>query len=372
MRILTWLSIAVGTLCAVGTGCDSDSPTSKGGGSASTPDDDEDDDSAPADDDESSSSAGPDAGRGKADASRPLDAGKQPGASEASVQSGQDSSAPGAKPDAKAPDARVAPLDASGSAPASGTFPTVTDTGAAGPFTPKTVNNTGPQGGYTLYHPEELAPDGALNPIVAWGNGGLTTPDWYPMLPHLASHGFVVIASNNSLVTGDDVRAGLDWIIEQNEEASSDFYQKLDTDNVSGVGYSNGGLATYGIADDKRLVTIVIISGANTTADSRAANMPKLHTPIAYLCTDDDASQGNCASDYGVVEVPAFFGVLNGTEHVSVVFDDAAIDRLSAATTAWLRWQQMNDQSLKDTFVGDDCGLCKDSAWTVEPQKNLQ
>lgn len=70
--------------------------------------------------------------------------------------------------------------------------------------------------------------------------------------------------------------------------------------------------------------------------------------------------------------MPAFFGYLNGTDQFSVFLDDAAIGRLSAATTAWLRWPQMHDLSLKPQFVGEDCGLCTDPARTVEPQKNLQ
>jgi hypothetical protein len=246
----------------------------------------------------------------------------------------------------------------------------------------KTVNNTGPGGGYTLYHPEELAPGGVLNPIVSWGNGGATTPVNYPMLPHLASHGFVVIASNNSLVSGEDTRNGIDWIVEQNGDSSSALYQKLDIDNIAGVGYSLGGLATYEIADDPRVVTVVIISGANVDEARRTANMPKLHTPTAYFCTDDDASEGNCSADYEVVDVPAFFGVMNGSEHVdvadvvilgvSITGVPEIIDRMEWATTAWLRWQQMKDQSLKPTFVGSDCGLCTDENWTVQPQKNLQ
>jgi hypothetical protein len=31
----------------------------------------------------------------------------------------------------------------------------------------------------------------------------------------------------------------------------------------------------------------------------------------------------------------------------------------------------MGDVALKSTFVGSDCGLCKDTNWTVQ-QKNLQ
>lgn len=297
----------------------------------------------------------------------------------------QDASAPNVA-DAGA-DATSTPSDAASDAsllsdassnnePDAAGFAPVSDPSAKGPYASKTISNTGPSGAYTIFHPTELAPGGTLNPILTWGNGGFTTPADYPQLPHLASHGFVVIAANDSLVTGPQVRAGLDWIIQQNDVATSPFYRKLDVKRVAGVGYSNGGLATLDVANDPRYLTIVIISGANLNEDSRTQNMPKLHTPIAYLCTDDDASKGNCAADFAVVKQPAFFGVMKGTGHTDVTTIlglgvPAAITRVGAATTAWLRWHVMGDASFKTSFVGNDCSLCKDSAWTVQ-QKALQ
>jgi hypothetical protein len=255
-------------------------------------------------------------------------------------------------------------------------FPAVSDTSAKGPFTAVTITNTGPSNAYTVFHPKELAPSGALNPVVTWGNGAVTTPADYPLLPHLATHGFVVVAANDSAVTAAEVKAGLDWIVERNADSNSPFYKKLDLKRIGGVGYSLGGLATLGNADDARYVTLVIISGASMNDDSRMMNIPKLHTPVAYLCTADDASQGNCANDYAIVKVPAFFAVMNGSAHTDVTSFlglgvPAIQTRLAAATTAWLRWQLLDDASQKSKFVGADCGLCKDSNWTVKPQKNL-
>ena len=253
-------------------------------------------------------------------------------------------------------------------------FPPVADLSAEGPYGKARLDRTGPDGNYTVFRPGTLAPNGLRNPIVSWGNGGLTTPLDYPLLEHLASHGFVVIASNNILVNANQVRAGIDWILAQNNASSSPFYQKLDVDHVAGVGYSNGGLATYGAADHPALDTLVIISGANVNATARTTNMPKLHTPVAYLCTADAASRGNCAADYAVVDEPAFFGVMNGSGHTDVttllgLAKDPIIERLNVATLAWLRFQLMDDASQRSMFLGASCGLCRDPNWTVEPPK---
>jgi hypothetical protein len=327
----------------------------------------------------SGSSGGPPAVSGGAGGGQLPAAG---GSSGPAPSSGSGGGAPAGQPpdagavgDAGEPDASI-PDSAAGDPPATGTFPDVSDLSADGPFTAMTVRNTGPGSAYTLFHPQELAPDGIRNPIVSWGNGGATTPvDYDYLLPHLATHGFVVIAANSSTVTGELVRGGIDWIVEQNDVASSPFFQKLDVDNVAGVGYSLGGLATYQAAEDPRFVTIVIISGGAMSEPTRSEYVANLHTPTAYLCTADAASRGNCEGDYAIIDVPAFFGVLNDSVHTSVteflgLGAPAIMERLAGAVTAWLRWHQMADISREPMFLGDDCELCRDPNWTVEPQKN--
>jgi hypothetical protein len=56
--------------------------------------------------------------------------------------------------------------------------------------------NVGPNNNYTIYRPQELAPIGAKNPVVVWISGGGSSHSQYTLLPHLATHGFVIIASN--------------------------------------------------------------------------------------------------------------------------------------------------------------------------------
>ena len=140
-------------------------------------------------------------------------------------------------------------------------FPPAADLGAAGPYTATTIPGSGPGGGYTVFHPQQLAPDGLKHPIVTWGNGATTAPPLFPMLPHLASHGFVVIASDNAFVTSAELNAGIDWLIAENERTGSPLFQKLDPTKVASMGYSLGSLGTFEIAADPRLTTTVHISG---------------------------------------------------------------------------------------------------------------
>jgi predicted dienelactone hydrolase len=65
------------------------------------------------------------------------------------------------------------------------------------------------------------------------------------LLNHLASHGFVVIASNSPNVqqgTPEPMLAGVTWVLEQNADPTSVMYQRIDTTHVGATGHSRGGL----------------------------------------------------------------------------------------------------------------------------------
>ncbi len=245
-----------------------------------------------------------------------------------------------------------------------------------GPFTAVTVLETGPGEVNTLFHPEQLAADNTPNPIIVWGNGGGTSPDWYAMLPFLATHGFVVIAPNNTMVTGPELRAALDWVIEQNEDQSSKFYNKLDTDNIGAMGYSNGSLAVYAMLDAEDppdLVTTVHVSGG-IWEDRPMDPVFKEPGPTAYLCDDtpvaEEGTKENCDRDFEAVEVPCFYGSILGAIHIQVPFEPY-MGRIARAATAWFQWHLMGDESKESVFLGDDCELCQDPNWGVQ-RKNWE
>ena len=246
--------------------------------------------------------------------------------------------------------------------PPTGTFPAIEDPWAQGPYTPVTVTETGPDRAYTLFRPEQLAPGGVRNPIVVWGNGGGTTPSLYTTLPHLASHGFVVIAANSTLVSGTLLRAGLDWVFEQHEDPNSELYQKLDTAKVGAMGYSLGSLAIYQIIDDPRWVTTIHASGG-MMSDPRDPVLAE-PGPTAYFCDGMD-TKANCDGDYAAVRAPVFYGTLLEAVHITV-FLPPFVARVNGATTAWFRWHLMDDVTQRSVFLGSDCALCRDPNWTVQ------
>ena len=130
------------------------------------------------------------------------------------------------------------------------------------------------------------------HPVLTWGNGGSTTPDWYSMLPHLATHGFVVIAANTvpqidmEVPLSDDMLKGMEWILEQNTTAGSEYNGKLDSARVAPFGYSMGGLATFVLVGDPRWVTSVHLSGGNMgKGPERIAKAHRYNTARCRHCS---------------------------------------------------------------------------------------
>src|SRR5882757_7014507 len=80
---------------------------------------------------------------------------------------------------------------------------------ATGSFSVSTANVTDASGTviYNLYYPTNLS-TGGLHPIITWGNGTNALPsNYYGLLNHLATWGFVVGASPNlPRGTGREIR----------------------------------------------------------------------------------------------------------------------------------------------------------------------
>jgi hypothetical protein len=253
------------------------------------------------------------------------------------------------------------------------TMPAVTDYAANGPMPTKVVNNTGSDGMFTVYAPTTLGANGFKHPIATWGNGITTTPSYYPgLLGAIASHGFVVIASNSSNVTAQLMTDGLDWMIAQNA-ASGPYQGKLNTTCLVTIGYSLGGGASVGAGAHKDVVATGSMHGVTGPANA-------LHAPLLLLTSETDTfvvPATFVTPTYNASTVQTFYGTLsaagdpsNGGHLIPVDLLPSAPNTLEhAAMVAWLRMWVYNDQGARKYFYGDDCVLCK-APWAMPQRKN--
>ena len=93
-----------------------------------------------------------------------------------------------------------------------------------------------------LYYPMNLGANNFKHPVVTWGNGtGGTSTGCDYFLRHLASWGFVVIASQDGYErNGASILAAAHKMVDQNSNPGSPFSNKLDIYHIGAVGHSQG------------------------------------------------------------------------------------------------------------------------------------
>jgi len=263
-------------------------------------------------------------------------------------------------------------------------LPPVTDYAAKGPFADaKMFARVGPNNNYTLFRADaSLGNGGFKHPIATWGNGITTTPDQYEdTLTLIASHGFVIIACNDTQVERPCMSDGLDWLIEQN--ASGPMMGKLDLTREVTIGYSWGGGGAIDTADRPNVKATVSLHGMPPRVSDAFA---KMHAPLLLFTSTGDTfvtADQYVTPNYQSSTVQTFYATYadETAGHLYVVDDgaavclggvlglgacrSAAIER--APTIAWLRLWACGDQAAKRFFYGDDCTLCQ-SPWT-NPQR---
>lgn len=314
----------------------------------------------------------------------------QPGSDSATPPVNRDAAAP---PAAAMPDAAGLPTSDAGAlvpgeggvasaegGTGSGALPPpltpITDYTKSGPFKTKMVTMTGPGNAYTVFRPEPLGENGFKHSPLIFGCGIATTPSWYvAFLTTIASHGFVVIASDSSSVTEQMLKDGLAWILEQNDKAG-DYQGKLDVKRAVSMGYSIGGTAAVKTGANPAVVTTISIHG-HTTASM-------LHGPLLQTTgTNDTSGVPLQQATYDMAKGQTFMATLQNASHFEIlggenlqsILDAASGDgdggRELAPIVAWLRYWVHNDQGAKHFFYGDDCVLCK-APWTNPQRKNWQ
>lgn len=266
---------------------------------------------------------------------------------------------------------------------------------------------------HTLYRPGDLSPFGPNRrlPIVAWANGGCrnSSGEFRNFLSEIASHGFLIVAiglAADSAVMGSEAPTGMshasqlidgvDWAIAENARQGSAFYQKLDSAKIAIMGQSCGGVQALDVSKDPRVTTTVIWNSGVLSdllqAGRGPAGLPpavmnsmapmisrvtrerlsELHAPIAYFIGGpSDIAHARAAADFDRINhVPVLLANRN-VGHYPATYLEPNGGAFATAAVAWLSWQLKNDAVASRMFVGDDCGLCRDSAWTIQ-RKNVR
>lgn len=102
----------------------------------------------------------------------------------------------------------------------------------------------GSYGQYQVWYPAEMTDSRETYPLVVMANGtGIKASQYGEVFGHLASWGFIVAGNGDeNSRTGASSAATLELMLSLNEDESSEFYGRIDTDNIGIAGHSQGGV----------------------------------------------------------------------------------------------------------------------------------
>ena len=287
------------------------------------------------------------------------------------------------------------------------------DTQGTGSF-PAMKEETASLPDHVIYRPAHLEKLGAKRlGLYIFGNGGCSNDGASARLHllEIASHGYLAIAPGRirtgpgatvpppetpppspappaqtrgaplrpPATTSADLMSALEWALKQNADSTSPYHNKIDPKAVAVSGYSCGGLQALEIANDPRVKTVVIMNSGifnpGTAPAIGGMNQQKslletLHTPTLYILGGEtDIAYANGTDDFKRIDKqPAFLGNVLNVGHGGTYWEPNG-GKAAAAVVAWLDWQLRGDRKAARMFMGKDCGLCIDPAWSVEKKR---
>jgi dienelactone hydrolase len=222
-----------------------------------------------------------------------------------------------------------------------------------GPFATSKESITG----YEIFYPRNMVGN---HPIITWGNGtGSPTIVYHSFLNHLASWGFVVIASDSVMTqSGTEMIGGIDYLIEQNSNSSSKFYGMLDIERIGTTGHSQGGGGAINAATDSRVTCTAPLAPSPGSIEQVDGAVFLVAGQMDFIVS----SELVLMSSYTMANGPAVFGIHSTMGHLG--FTGNGGDS-RGYVTAWFMYQLQADEYAAQAFVGE-CEICEHSSWEVK------
>jgi hypothetical protein len=232
----------------------------------------------------------------------------------------------------------------------------------------------------TAFYPSDLN-DNCPHPIVSWANGtGVSGSMVYSFFNNnAASWGIVVMAADNPNSAGGGFtgtnggpynRAGIDYLLKENNDSSSIFYHHLST-RAGVAGHSQGAFAATLATTHPNVEAEVQVEGGGT---------PKAGIDFLALTGSADTTVGTGPpmSSYTSATGPSMFAEYTGADHTTTPTIGGYIQKSPGTIqfmrfyTAWWRCFLGDDQVACAMFKGgSSCGVCKDPNWTSLQTKNM-
>ena len=241
---------------------------------------------------------------------------------------------------------------------------------AMGPYEVKQVKAEAPEDWkeFVAYYPAQLEDSGDQWPAVVFVNGTGVYAAKYPALfRHLASWGFIVLGNEDpGTFSGDSTDATLAWLLEQNGDPDSVFYQKVDTAHMGLSGHSQGGVGVFNAISEQPnggLYTCAVSLSPTQEDLAAALNIPydpsKTVIPTLMLAgtSNDVITPEGMEKLYGKLGGPKAMALRTDTDHGSMLYSG------DSYVTAWLMYWLRGDEEAGKAFWGEAPELAGNPNW---------
>jgi dienelactone hydrolase len=234
-----------------------------------------------------------------------------------------------------------------------------------GPHRTVLIAQAGPAGEYYIRRPEKMSSN--AHPVAILLVGTNAHPKSYDALfAELASHGVVVIShSSSDQGDGTKANAALNWLLEQNELSTSEYFHKLVTSRILAIGHSAGGNgAVLASIQNPRITSVLLYAPALSLATPTELRVPTFFIAGAL---DGAVPPADVKAKFEQADkAQAWFGVSEKQGHTGFVTNDA----VQYYTRAWVYAQLFDDSgSARRCFYGPEWTL-KDAPGWKEALKN--
>jgi hypothetical protein len=224
---------------------------------------------------------------------------------------------------------------------------------------------------YEVWAPKDLGPAGARHPVVTWGNGSWAHPaEYQPLLRHLATWGFVVVAAETDQSgSGDEILAATRSVLARDTNPRSRFAGHIATDRVGAGGHSQGAGGTVrATLHSSGLISAVVLADIPNPLftfppQSKDFAVGELAVPVFFVAGVNDTFISSAALNrafFDHVQGPAAMGMLRGADHNTVQHDAGGY---RGYITAWFRYLLMDDPAAARAFTGASPELLANPAW---------
>ena len=238
-------------------------------------------------------------------------------------------------------------------------------------------------GNIRIWYPSEMKNSQDDYPMVVVVNGSNTVAlNYEAYFERLASWGFIVVGNDDRQSgIGISTSQTLDYMLEQNQNPDSLFYEKIDTQNIGIAGYSQGGAgairAVTEYKNSNQYKTIFTGSAAHSYLaqmwggyDASKVSIPWFMTAATGI--SDDTGATDAAKEWlGVAPLSSL------VEHYNAISENVFKLRARVAgaeheemqmktdgyMTAWMLYQLQGDEEAGTALIGETAEIMNNSKW---------